>query len=142
MEQAFWDSSSLVPICIVQRPAAAIRNLVSRYGFVVWWCTPVEIRSAFARLVRTGQLSSAELARAQRYLRTLRLSWREIVPTEQLRKNAESLLDRFPLKAADSLQLAAALAWCGDSPQGRPFISGDEQLLSAASQLGFHPISA
>jgi len=62
-------------------------------------------------------------------------------PTEALRAHAEALVDRFPLKAADSLQLAAALAWCGDSPQGRAFISGDKQLLLAASQLGFHAIT-
>ena len=142
MEQAFCDSSSLVPICIVQRPAAAMRNLVSRYRFVVWWCTPVEIRSAFARLVRTGELTSAEHAKAQKYLDLLRLSWREMQPTEALRTHAESLVDRFPLKAADSLQLAAALAWCGDNPQGRAFISGDKQLLTAATQLGFHAIPA
>ena len=142
MHPAFWDSSSLVPICIAQRPAAPIRNLISRYQVVVWWCTSVEIRSAFARLVRTGELTPTEHARAQTHLDRVRLSWREIKPTEKLRKNAEFLLDHFPLKAADSLQLAAALAWCGDSPQELPFISGDRQLLSAATQLGFHAIPA
>jgi uncharacterized protein len=141
MEQAFWDSSSLVPVCIVQRPTAAIRNLATKYRFVVWWCTPVEIRGAFERLVRTGEMTSAEHARAQRSLDLMRLSWREMEPTEKLRAQAESLLKVFPLKAADSLQLAAALAWCGDNPQGRSFISGDKQLLAAASQLGFHAIT-
>jgi predicted nucleic acid-binding protein len=142
MDPAFWDSSSLVPICIAQHPATPIRKLISRHDVVVWWCTPVEIRSAFARLVRTGELTAAEHATAQKHLELLRLSWREIEPTKELRARAESLLDRFPLKSADALQLAAALTWCGDRPQGRPFISGDKQLLSAASQLGFHPIAA
>lgn len=141
MDPAFWDSSSLVPICIAQHPATPIRKLISRHDVVVCWCTPVEIRSAFARLVRTGELTAAEHSRAQRSLDVMRRSWREMQPTEALRAHAEALVDRFPLKAADSLQLAAALAWCGDSPQGRPFISGDRQLLLAASQLGFHAIT-
>src|SRR5271154_4483808 len=141
MEQAFWDTSALVPLCIVQRPTAAIRSLISRYRFIVWWCTPVEMCGAFSRLVRTGELTLAEHTRAQRSLELMRHSWHEMQPTGTLCERAESLVDRFPLKTADSLQLAAALAWCGDSPQGRPFISGDKQLLSAASQLGFHAIT-
>jgi len=100
------------------------------------------MRSAFARLVRNRELSSVEHARALRHLNKLRLSWREIEPTIELRTRAESLLDRFPLTAADSLQLAAALAWCGNRPQGRLFVSEDKQLLTAANQLGFHSISA
>jgi predicted nucleic acid-binding protein len=112
------------------------------YRVVVWWSTPVELRGAFARLLRTGELNHAGYGFANKALELLRLSWREIEPTKELRTRAESLLDWFPLKSADALQLAAALAWCGDRPQGRPFISGDKQLLSAASQLGFHAIPA
>ena len=142
MEPAFWDTSSLVPLFIKQSPSVAARKLISSYQVVVWWCTPVELRGAFARLLRTGEINHAGYGMAQKQLELLRLSWREIEPTEEIRTDAESLLDRFPLKSADSLQLAAALAWCGDRPQSRPFISGDKQLLSAASQLSFHPISA
>ena len=142
MEHAFWDTSSLVPLCIRQRPSAAVQRLISNYRLVVWWSTPLEMRGAFSRLLRTGELTAAEHNKANNALALLRLSWREMEPTEKLRARAESLLNLFPLKAADSLQLAAALAWCVDRPQGRPFISGDKQLLTAASQLGFHAILA
>ena len=73
-------------------------------------------------------------------IRDLQLSWREMQPNEEVRAKAESLLDRFPLKAADALQLAAALAWCRERPAKRTFISGDKQLLDAAQQLGFDAI--
>jgi hypothetical protein len=63
-------------------------------------------------------------------------------PTETLREQAETLIDRFPLKAADALQLAASLAWCAGKPDGRIFISGDVQLLQAAQQLGFVGVEA
>jgi hypothetical protein len=41
------------------------------------------------------------------------------------------------LKAADSLQLAAALVWCKENPKGKDFVSGDEKLIKAAEVIGF-----
>jgi predicted nucleic acid-binding protein len=70
----------------------------------------------------------------------MRSDWLEIDPSEPLREQAERLVDRFPLKAADAQQLAAALVWCLNRPKGRVFISGDSQLLDAAGQLGFHAV--
>jgi hypothetical protein len=63
-------------------------------------------------------------------------------PSERLRERAESLVERFPLKAADAFQLAAAWEWCLGRPRSRPFISGDGQLLGAARDLGFKVIEA
>jgi predicted nucleic acid-binding protein len=65
-----------------------------------------------------------------------------VLPSDSLRDEAERLIDRFPLRAADALQLAAALSWCIGRPKGRVFISGDRQLLDAARELGFHVIEA
>jgi predicted nucleic acid-binding protein len=87
-----------------------------------------------------GQLTSSQHVGAQVRLDELRSKWREISPDPPLRDQAEQLLDRFPLKAADALQLAAALAWCSGKPRARAFISGDTQLLDAARQLGFQPL--
>jgi hypothetical protein len=86
------------------------------------------------------QLTSNEHVGAQVRLDRLRAQWHEISPAESLRDHAERLLDRFPLKAADALQLAAAMAWCGGRPRPRAFLSGDAQLLEAASQLGFRAL--
>ncbi|MGD0098263.1 MAG: hypothetical protein ABSB60_17405 [Terracidiphilus sp.] len=105
-----------------------------------WWSTPVEVRSAFARLLRMGQLTLNEHVQAQISLDRMRSDWLEVYPTEALREQAERLVDRFPLKAADAAQLAAALAWCVGRPKNRTFISGDSQLLEAARQLGFQAV--
>ncbi|MGA7524841.1 MAG: hypothetical protein WBW84_20490 [Acidobacteriaceae bacterium] len=59
-----------------------------------------------------------------------------------LRSDAEKLLTQFPLRAADALQLAAAMTWAMDRPQGRAFISGDAALLEAAQRLGFQAVEA
>jgi predicted nucleic acid-binding protein len=89
-----------------------------------------------------GQLTPNGHVQAQVTLEKLRSIWQEVDPSEKLREQAEWLVDRFPLKAADAQQLAAALAWCIGRTKGRAFISGDSQLLDAARQLGFHAIEA
>lgn len=142
MEPAFWDSSALVPLCVQQQAKPIIDALSLQYSRVVWWAAPVEIRGAFTRLIRMGLMTSTEHVGAQVRLEELRSTWREIPPTLDLRDQAERLLDRFPLKAADALQLAAALTWVSGRPRNRPFISGDAQLLEAARQLGFQAIPA
>lgn len=140
MESAFWDSSSLVPICVLQPSTSRVEALSKQYGFVVWWAAPVEILGAFTRLVRERRILTSEQTQAQIVLDHMRRNWREIEPDQSLRDRAESLVDRFPLTAADALQLAAALMWCLGRPRNRPFISGDSRLLEAARQLGFLPV--
>ena len=140
METAFWDSSSAVPLCVQQPASPVVLRLSALYRMTVWWAAPVEMRSAFARLVRMGQLTKAEQEAAHAKLAVLRDTWKAIQPSEQPREEAEAFVGRFPLKAADALQLAAAMAWCRGRPGGRVFISGDSQLLEAARQLGFQAI--
>jgi predicted nucleic acid-binding protein len=142
MDYAFWDASALVPQCVLQQANPAAQALNAQYRMAVWWSTPIEMRSSFARLVRMGQLTPNEHVQAQVRLDRMRSIWKEIDPSEPLREQAERLVDRFPLKAADAQQLAAALAWCIGRPKGRVFISGDSQLLVAARQLGFHAVEA
>lgn len=140
MDDAFWDASALVPLCVRQRSTSTVQALSAQYQKAVWWSTPVEMRGAFARLVRMGQLSPNEHVQAQIRLDSIRSDWREINPSETLREQAERLVDRFPLKAADAQKLAAALTWCIGRTKGRVIISGDSQLLDAARQLGFHAV--
>jgi uncharacterized protein len=142
MEPAFWDSSSLVPLCVKQRGTPNAHALSQQYSMIVWWAAPVEIRGAFARLLRMSQLTSSEHVGAQIRLVELHSKWREISPEKPLRDQAERLVDRFPLRAADALQLAAALAWCSGHPRDRAFISADAHLLDAALQLGFQTVEA
>ncbi len=142
MADAFWDASSLVPLFLRQPSSSTALQLVRQYGIVVWWSTPVEVRSAFARLLRMGQATPPEFSAAQMDLAQLRMSWREVLPSPALRDQAELFVDRFQLKAADAQQLAAAFDWVIGRPSGRVFISGDVQLLEAARQLGFQAIQA
>lgn len=93
MEYAFWDSSALVPLCVQQKPTPAVEALVIKYGIVVWWCTPVEMQSAFARLLRVGQLTPKQLVGAQVRMERIRAGWREIQPSDTLREQAQRMLE-------------------------------------------------
>ena len=135
---AFWDASAIVPLCCSQRASTQGRQLRRELKrMVAWWGTPLEARSAFARLGRDGDISPDERVAAVNLLVQLRATWDEILPTEKLRSLAEELPDAHRLRAADAVQLAAALVWCGERPRKRPFVCFDERLRTAASELGF-----
>jgi predicted nucleic acid-binding protein len=134
---AFWDTSALVPLCVQQGVTPRAIALYKAYDLAVWWATPVEIASVLARLVRMEQLKPAESARAGRLARKLADSWSMIQPSDALRAKAIQLIDRYDLRAADAFQLAAALEWCEDVPQGRVFLTIDRRLREAALFSGF-----
>ena len=135
---AFWDASGIVPLCCSQPATSEGRRLRRELKrMVVWWGTPLEARSAFARLVREGQLTVEERVRAVRLLAQLRAAWDEILPTEKVRSLAEDLPDAHGVRSADAVQLAAALVWCRERPKQRPMVCFDERLRTAAAALGF-----
>ena len=61
---------------------------------------------------------------------------------EQVRERARRLLEIHPLRAADSLQLGAALLTSEETPQGFPFVTLDLRLGDAAEKEGFHVIKS
>jgi predicted nucleic acid-binding protein len=111
--------------------------LYKNYGVVVWWATPVEIASALARLLRMNQIDPGDCAKARALAKVLADSWSVVQPSARLRATATELLDRFDLRAADCLQLAAALQWCEDTPDGRVFLTADQKLREAALRSGY-----
>jgi predicted nucleic acid-binding protein len=63
--------------------------------------------------------------------------WSTIQPSEAVRSQASDLVNRYPLRTADALQLAAALEWCKHSPRGNAFLTADDGLREAALLSGF-----
>ncbi len=133
----FWDSSALVPLCLTQPLSERARLMYEEDPeLVVWWGSPVECASAFARLRRDGILSWEEEEAARSILAVLRDAWYEVQPGEGLRQQALRLLMLHPLRAAGSLQLAAGLEWAGVPPAGE-LVTFDERLKAAARMEGF-----
>lgn len=134
----FWDASALIPLCVREARTPLVRQLLSRDAVpAVWWATPVECRSAFARLRREGVFDQDQEQQATRPLALLQQNWMEILPGTVLRDKALRLLAVHELRGADSLQLAAALIWAGGSPAGRTFVCLDNRLRAAAQREGF-----
>ena len=134
---AFWDSSALVPLCVQEAATRQVLSYLGTFSLVVWWGSLVEVQSALCRLQREGEIADAEKRGAAARLRLLSRGWREVLPDESVRDLALRVLDRYSLRAADSLQLAASLIWCGHRPSRRSFICGDHRLAEAADAAGF-----
>lgn len=134
----FWDSSALVPLLAAEPRTRAIQMLYARDPeAVVWWGTPVECASAIARLERDGSLSAPDAAEAFSRLDALAPSWMQIDPSDEIRESARRFLRVHPLRAADALQLAAALTAAERRPPTLPFITLDDRLREAAGKEGF-----
>jgi uncharacterized protein len=139
----FWDSSAIIPLCVDEPMSASARAIHEHdRAMAAWWATPVECRSSFARLERESGLEAAALRQTVASLEDLARAWLEILPSEKIRDTATRLLAVHPLRAGDSLQLAAAMVWAGLSPRGHGFACLDRRLRKAALREGFSLLPA
>jgi predicted nucleic acid-binding protein len=139
----FWDASAIVPLLFNEPTRETLLGLIDGdSSMLVWWGTPVECTSAIARREREGALSVTEATGAVQRLRDLSSGWHEILPSELVRGVAQRLLRVHTLRAADSLQLAAAIVASEREPATLEFVSLDERLSEAASREGFAVIGA
>jgi len=134
----FWDASAVVPL-VVEEPQreSMLRLLESDAVMVVWWGTLVECTSAISRRERDGSLSAGDTRAALERLRYIEERWQEILPTTAVRETARRLLRVHPLRAADSLQLAAAIIAAEREPETLELVCLDDRLSDAAAREGF-----
>ena len=83
------------------------------------------------------QLTPGDWGKASQLAGQLSHSWYVVQPSLAVRAKATQLVASHDLRAADALQLAAALEWCQNAPQGQVFLAADEKLREAAIQQGF-----
>ncbi len=139
----FWDSSGVVPVLVIEIQSAPMAALLrTDPGLVLWWASSVECQSAVYRRHREGELPLSLLDEALVRLRALVANADIIAPTSRVRERAGRLLAAHPLRAGDALQLAAALTWCNETPQGDAFVSLDDRLREAARREGFAVLPA
>jgi predicted nucleic acid-binding protein len=138
----FWDASAIIPLLANEPTRSRMLNILNEDPQVLfWWGTPVEIASELARLERDQLLSASDFARAFDTARRLTESWQEVVPSDAVRRTAERLLRVHPLRAADSLQLAAALIAADHEPANLEIVCLDTRLIAAAQREGFNVLS-
>lgn len=139
----FWDASAIVPLLVSEPQTRRLMPLLEKDAEVlVWWETPVECTSALARREREGALSAAGVTAALGRLRELADGWQEVLPTDPVRSTAQRLLRVHPLRAADALQLAAALVAAEHEPASLDLVCLDDRLAEAARREGFAVVGA
>lgn len=134
----FWDSSALLPLYVNQARSEELRSwVVDDNDMAVWVLSDVEVRSAFARLLREGAIDLVALQdRALRFdSMFLKAIVIDVLPSVMAR--ARRVLMTHPLRAADALQLGAALVACADEPARFEFVCIDARLADAARREGF-----
>lgn len=134
----FWDASAVVPLLIEESARDRLLSLLeSDPVMLVWWATPVECTSAISRRERERSLVASDVGAALDRLRALGDEWSEVLPSEAVRSVAARLLRVHALRAADSLQLAAAIIAAEREPVTLELVSLDERLNDAAAREGF-----
>jgi predicted nucleic acid-binding protein len=137
LPDAFWDTSALLPLCVLQPQTAAAISLTGRYQIVAWWAAEVELLSGLTRLRRMGMIDSGQFDGGKLHAERLVRSWFSIHESKSITAAACSLLELYSLRAADALRLAASLEACQRQPAQYVFITGDQRQADAARQTGF-----
>ena len=139
----FWDASAVVPLLVTETPRDELLAVLGADPtMIVWWGTPVECTSALARREREGALGSEDVSLAVSQLRELAGKWHEVLPSERVRTMAQRLLRVHALRAADALQLAAAIVAAEHDPSTIAFVGLDARLNEAAIREGFTVLPA
>ncbi len=134
----FWDASAIVPLLMTEVSTRRVRALAARdSAMLVWWGAEVECASAIARLERDGALDEPAVTLAFERLKQFAACWHEVDPSDAVREAAIRFLRVHPLRAADSLQLAAAFVAAERRPASLEVITLDDRLGTAARREGF-----
>ncbi len=134
----FWDTSALVPLLINEQGSKAARQwLQEDDDLVLWTLTPTELCSAIWRRARAGRLTEEQARELEQRVAALSEQASLIGDVDGVKRVAARLLRVHPLRAADALQLAAALAWAEGDPRARVLHTLDVQLAAAARREGF-----
>lgn len=134
----FWDSSAIVPILVLERESNWAQELLRQDPVgIVWALSPVEVHSALVRRRRDGSLAAAAFTTARSRAKQFFTAMAHVVALEQVAERALRVLDMHSVRAADALQLAAALVASRERPQHLPFVTLDERLAEAVEREGF-----
>ena len=134
----FWDSSAILAFIAGQASSVDLAAILSANpDMAIWWGTPVEIISGLCRLRREGRYDDAAFNLLLRTVESIASDADEIEASELVRSATIRLLRTHSLRAADALQLAAALVWVEHNPSGAGFVCLDERLREAAGKEGF-----
>lgn len=134
----FWDTSALIPLVVGERETTRARRWLRKDpDVVVWTLSRVELLSALARRRREEPGAARQLLAARREILGAWERWTEVTAVEVVRRHAERLVETHPIRAADALQIGAALVTAEDNPETLEFVTFDRTQAAAAEREGF-----
>jgi predicted nucleic acid-binding protein len=134
----FWDTSAIIPLWLAEQGSTRAKSWYRNDpDVIVWTLTRVEIFSALARRRREVPAAVSRLLAVRRDFIRAWDQWSEVTAIEIVRRHAERIVESYPLRAADALQIGAAVVAAEDNPAALEFVSFDENLAGAAEREGF-----
>jgi hypothetical protein len=134
----YWDASALVPLFIEEASTTEVEGWrAADPGITTWMMTRIEVISGIARRKREWPDLLAHWNRAIREVHEVASRWIEISDAAATRLHAERIVMEHPLRAADALQLGAALVAADGDPQSLELVTLDNRLAEAARREGF-----
>jgi predicted nucleic acid-binding protein len=141
----FLETSALVKLYVRERGTTEMVRLLSQPGdhsFAVLALSRVELRGAVRRRERQGDITGGV---AQSLLSRFEQHWSglyQVQPlTDYVLEEACRFIDRYPLRAYDSVQLAGCSAVAQTiAPTQLKFVCSDQQLLEAATSEGISTV--
>ena len=127
----FLDTSVLVKKYIIEEQGAArLATLLAKASAVIVSpVTWIEIHHAFYRIKREGLLDSSALKMVLKMLKEDYIFFHVVAWNSALEEIAVKILEEFPLRSQDSIQLAAAVTSASDV-----FCTADRKLYLAAKK--------
>jgi predicted nucleic acid-binding protein len=135
----FWDTSALVPLIVQEQGSDLVAEWLAQDStMVLWGLARVELASAIERRSREGRLARGP---ALRRLERLASDAHEVLDLPAVRVRALHLLARHALRAADAVQLGAALLVADPDPSSLSMVVLDRRLAAAAEREGLNVLT-
>ena len=148
MASAYLDTSALIKLYIEEEGTAQVVGLLEDSGdlqAIILDVTLIESRSAVRRREREGDILGADADRILQRIEADASSSFLVQPsTSAVMEEAARLIDWYPLKTYDALQLAGCLVVRNRVSGSLTFVCADIQLCKAAGNEGLatlNPIS-
>ncbi len=138
----FWDASALFPL-LIREPGTELSQqwLQEDPEVALWTLTRVELASSIERRAREGALHRTERATLLQRAARIASDAHEVIDVAAVRARALAVLARHALRAADALQLAAALLVADPDPSSLAMVVLDRRLADAAAREGLNVLS-
>lgn len=141
MTSYYVDTSALIKRYLAERGSTWIKNITdlkAGHVIVVSNLTAVEVFSSLARRQREGTITPADLLILQtRFLADFGQEYLSVALEDIVLSRARDLLNRYPLRSLDAIQLACAVESSIILGESMIFLSSDRNPLNAAAGEGF-----